>query len=88
MLTVIIYNFASLFVLVFNALVVVRVILSWLYPDPGANAFTMFIFNTTEPLLAPVRRILPRSQFIDFSPIFVFFLLQIGLGVLNYLLGA
>jgi len=43
-----------------------------------------FLYETTEPLLAPIRRILPATGSIDFSPIVAFLLI----GLLAALIGA
>jgi YggT family protein len=53
-----------------NWLIIIRVILSWVNPDPY-NALVRFLYSVTEPMLAPFRRILPAYSIgIDFSPIF------------------
>ena len=54
--------------------ILARVILSWVDPA-GRSRFAAFIVGTTEPLLAPVRRILPRTGMFDLSPIIVLLLL-------------
>lgn len=61
---------------VFYFLVLARVLISWI-PQIAHNAFGKFIFEVTEPLLAPIRRILPRMGAIDFSPLVVLIILQI-----------
>ena len=45
----------------------------------GGNPITRFLMDTTEPILAPIRRLLPSTGGIDFSPTIVLlglFLLQ------------
>jgi YggT family protein len=45
----------------------------------GGNPITRFLIEVTEPILAPIRRLLPSSGGIDFSPTIVLlglFLLQ------------
>jgi YggT family protein len=39
----------------------------------GGNPITRFLMDVTEPILAPVRRLLPSSGGIDFSPTIVLF---------------
>lgn len=51
---------------VMEFLILVRVILSWM-PLRRGNALTDFIYDVTEPLLAPFRRLLPMGG-LDFSP--------------------
>ena len=49
----------------------VRVLLSWTQADPR-NPIVNLIQQLTEPLLAPIRRMLPQSCGIDFSPMVAF----------------
>ena len=44
-----------------------RVILSW-FPGSVNNPIVVFIYAVTEPILAPIRRIVPRFGMIDLSP--------------------
>ena len=56
-------------------LILIRVILSWITHD-HYNQFILLLYQITEPILKPVREILPmQSMGMDFSPIVVFFLL-------------
>lgn len=57
-------------------LILIRALISWVNPDPF-NPIVQFLNKTTEPILEPVRRILPASlRFgIDISPIIVFLLI-------------
>jgi YggT family protein len=53
--------------------IIFRAVISWVNPDPY-NKIVIFLYRITEPVLRPVRRILPRalhSTGIDFSPIIV-----------------
>lgn len=44
--------------------------------DPrGANRITRMLVDLTEPILAPIRRIIPPMGGVDFSPTIVFILL-------------
>ncbi|UXN03157.1 MULTISPECIES: YggT family protein [unclassified Bartonella] len=61
-------------------LIVGRIIISWLYAmnivNPRSQLFGMignFLYTATEPMLAPIRRILPDLGPIDISPIIIFF---------------
>ena len=54
-----------------NWLVIIRALISWVSPDPY-NPVVRFLCRTTEPMLAPFRRIMPAyTTGLDFSPIFV-----------------
>lgn len=86
MITVVLATFLNLFSLVFTALLLGRVIMSWVYPHPGANVFTQWLYDLTEPILAPIRRVLPQFGMIDLAPLAAFFLLQGLVWVVNNLL--
>lgn len=50
--------------------IIVRAIISWVNPDPY-NPIVQFLYRATEPVLQPVRRALPMTWGIDFSPVVV-----------------
>ena len=54
-------------------LILIRAIISWVNPDPY-NPIVQFLYKTTEPILYPIRKILPASLRwgIDISPIIAF----------------
>jgi len=54
-------------------LILIRALISWVSPDPY-NPIVQFLYKTTEPILYPIRKILPLSlRFgIDISPIIAF----------------
>jgi len=62
----------------FNALtllLVARALLSWF--DPGMRSSVgKILVDITEPLLGPIRRMLPSAGGLDFSPIIAIILLQ------------
>jgi YggT family protein len=86
MLAVVIVTFVDLFSVVFTILLFARVLLSWVYPHPGANRFAMSIYELTEPILILVRRLLPTTGMIDLAPLATFFLLQGLVWLAHYLL--
>ena len=55
------FLFMALWLLVFG-----RMIMSWVDPQ-GHNQISRFLFQATEPILGPVRRLLPQSGMIDWS---------------------
>lgn len=62
---------------VYNWLIIIRVFLSWVPHNP-ANPIFRFLYEITEPVLAPFRRIMGRySVGIDFSPVIALIVLQI-----------
>jgi YggT family protein len=68
-------NFVRFMLMALWLIVFLRVLLSWFDPT-GRNRFSAFIIQTSEPLLAPIRRLLPRTGMFDFSALIV--LLVIG----------
>ncbi len=51
-------------------LILVRALISWVNPDPY-NTIVQFLYKATEPVLRPIRNILPMTG-IDISPIIAF----------------
>ena len=56
------------------ALVLGRMLMSWVDPQ-GRSQVSMFLTRATEPILAPVRRLLPRSGMMDWSGFIVLIVL-------------
>jgi YggT family protein len=52
-------------------IIVARALISWVNPDPY-NKIVVFLYRVTEPVLGPIRKIIPRNNLpIDFSPLIV-----------------
>ena len=51
-----------------------RVILSWIFPR-GEDPLSKFLFVVTEPVLQPVRKLLPNFGMLDLSPMIVMFVI-------------
>jgi YggT family protein len=75
-------TFLRLFFAALEVLILGRVLMSWLNPR-FEGPLARLLYETTEPILAPIRRILPSTGFIDFSPIIAFLLI----GLLAALVG-
>jgi YggT family protein len=56
--------------------VFIRVLLSWIPNLDPRNPVIEFIYGITEPILAPIRSIMPRTMMFDFSPMIAIFVLQ------------
>ena len=67
-------NFLQLLLMALIVLVFARVLVTWVDPM-GRNQASAFIIQTTEPILAPVRRMLPQTGMIDFSATIVLLVL-------------
>jgi len=57
-------------------LILIRALISWVNPDPN-NSIVQFLMKVTEPVLYPIRRLLPLnfSIGIDISPIIAFLII-------------
>jgi YggT family protein len=55
--------------------ILIRVILSWFPVDPS-NPIVRIIFEITEPVLAPFRRVIPRIGMFDLSPLAAFLVIS------------
>ncbi len=68
-------SFLNLFFTVLTLIVLGRALLSWF--DPGfRTTIGQLLVQITEPLLAPIRRIMPSTGAIDLSPIVLIIGLQ------------
>ena len=75
-------NFIRFVVFGLELLILARVLLSWVDPA-GRGRLAAFIIQTTEPILAPVRRALPRTGMFDLSPLIVILVLGVILRTLG-----
>lgn len=57
-------------------IIIARAVISWVNPDPY-NPIVRFLYQATEPVLAPIRRRLPMMG-IDFSPLIVIAVIMFG----------
>jgi len=69
-------NFVDILFEVLSLAILVRVLLSWVRVDPY-NRFVQLLYQVTEPVLAPIRRIIPPIGMIDVTPIAALIILQI-----------
>lgn len=62
---------------IYKWIIVIRALISWVSPDPY-NPIVRALVAITEPALKPFRRIISpfKTGGIDFSPLFVFLILQ------------
>jgi YggT family protein len=61
----------------------VRIIVSWIpfitqKPLDESNALLQMLRAVTDPILEPVRSVMPRGMMIDFSPMIVLIVLQVA----------
>ncbi len=69
---------------IFSFIVLARVILSWVRVSPWHPTWgpiIRFIYQATDPIMEPVRRLIPPMGGLDFSPIIVLIGLDLIRGV-------
>jgi len=61
----------------YSLVIIASALISWVSPDPR-NPIAMFLRQATEPVLAPVRRLLPpwKTGGLDLSPLIVLLAIQ------------
>jgi YggT family protein len=69
---------------VYLFIILVRVVFSFVSPFP-TNAVSRFAWLVTEPVLAPIRRVLPPMSGIDLSPLVAWLIGFLLIGVLRSL---
>ncbi len=62
---------------IYTIIILVRAIMSWFSPN-RRNQFYRFLISVTEPVLGPIRRIIPL-QGIDISPVIAILLIDLVL---------
>lgn len=70
------FTFIGMLALVYTLLILGRVLVSWTNPT-GGGGLTAFLYQVTEPVLGPIRRVLPPTGGIDWSPMIAILLLGI-----------
>jgi YggT family protein len=73
----------SLLLQLFELALLARIILSWFPNVDRSNPIIQFLFDITEPVLRPIRDMLPPSGMFDFSPLIVFIVIQVLTTVLR-----
>ena len=69
-------SFVQLLVYVLIIAIFARVVLSWIPMGGGQfNPLVALIYQITEPILAPLRRVIPRLGIFDLTPTVALFLL-------------
>jgi len=73
----------SLLLQLFELALLARIILSWFPNVDRSNPIIQFLFDITEPVLKPIRDMLPPGGMFDFSPLIVFVIIQVLTTVLR-----
>ena len=69
-------SFVEIFALALTVLIFGRILISW-FDASGRTQLARLLYQATEPILAPVRRLLPRTGMLDLSPMIVIVLLSL-----------
>ena len=72
-------NFVQFLLIALWVLIFGRMLMSWVDPA-GRRQVSAFLYQTTEPILGPVRRMLPQSGMVDWSGFIVLILLGFIIG--------
>lgn len=67
-------TFVQFLLIALWAMVLGRMLMSWVDPS-GRSQLSAFLIQATEPMLAPVRRLLPATGMIDWSSFIVLLVL-------------
>ncbi|NLV74714.1 MAG: YggT family protein [Chloroflexi bacterium] len=80
-------TFVSFLFQALNIAILARVLISWV-PSLAQSRVGELIYEITEPILGPIRRLLPNIGGFDFSPLIAMVLLQALARLLTRALGA
>jgi YggT family protein len=69
-------TFAELLLQILWIAILIRVLLSW-FPIDQNNPIIKVLFEITEPVLAPFRRVIPRIGMFDLSPLAALLVIQL-----------
>lgn len=75
------FDILRLFLEVITLIILIRVIVSWVSPGQ-TNQLTTILYLVTEPILAPLRRVLPKFGRLDLSPMAAWLILRILIALL------
>ena len=70
------FNFIWLLATILQVAIIGRSLLSW-FPVNPRNSLISVLNEVTEPVLAPLRRVVPRIGMLDISPMVAIFVLYI-----------
>jgi len=70
------YSLVDLVFWLCGVAILLRVLFSWIHPDPG-NIIVRLVYQATEPILAPLRRFVPNLGGLDVTPMVALMLLEL-----------
>lgn len=68
-------TFLEMLLQVLSIAILIRVLLTW-FPIDQSNPIIRILYDVTEPILAPLRKVIPRIGMFDLSPIAAMLLIQ------------
>ena len=68
-------SFVYILVNILTYAIIIRALMSWFNPSPE-NPIVRFVVEITDPILAPLSRVVPRIGMIDITPIVAIVLLN------------
>jgi YggT family protein len=81
-MTQVLVNFIQILAFFLWFMLIARVVLSWTNPG-GGGGLVAFVYQMTEPILAPIRRLLPPTAGIDWSPLIAMLVLGVVVRVIT-----
>jgi YggT family protein len=79
-------DFIRILAIALNVIIIARVTVSWVKLSPS-NPIMIIIYGMSEPMLRPIRKLLPNTGGLDFSPIVVIMLIMGAEWILNAIIG-
>jgi YggT family protein len=68
--------------MIFQFILLARVLMTWIPNLDYSNPIVRLLISVTEPVLEPIRRLLPNTSGVDFSPLVVFLIIFVLLQIL------
>jgi YggT family protein len=68
--------FVNILFFILQFAIIIRALMSWFNPGPD-NPIARIVYEITEPVLGPLRRIVPKIGMIDITPIVAILLMQV-----------
>lgn len=69
---------------IFQLVLLARVLLSWFPNVDRSNPVIQLVYSITEPVLRPIRELLPQTGMMDLSPLIVFLIIQVVMRLLSF----
>jgi YggT family protein len=75
------YIFVVVLARALNVAILARILISWIPVDRN-NRFVILLYDITEPILGPIRRLMPSLGGLDLSPMIALILVELAERVL------